>query len=125
MARRKAPVIWFEIPVTNFDKAISFYRTLFGWEFEEASNPSQEYRMIDAGDHSINGGLALRKPGEESRGVGPIFYIQVNDIEMTILRSRKLGATLERPPTFLSREAGMVASIRDPDGNVIGLWASE
>jgi predicted enzyme related to lactoylglutathione lyase len=125
MARRKAPVVWFEIPVTNFERAITFYKTLFGWTFDEADSPAQSYRIIDAGDHSINGGLSLRTADEPHRGAGPIFYIQVSDIEVTILRARKLGAELARPPTFLSRDAGVVASIRDPDGNVIGLWASE
>ena len=59
------------------------------------------------------------------QGMGPLIYIQVNDIEVTILRAQKLGAELVRAPTFLSREAGVVASIRDMDGNVVGLWAAE
>jgi predicted enzyme related to lactoylglutathione lyase len=125
MARRKAPLVWFEIPVTDFDQAIAFYQTLFGWVFHENDTNGQEYRLIDAGDRSIDGGLVLRTDEEAPTGRGPVFYIDVKDIEMTILRAQKIGGTLERKVTFLSRESGVVASVRDPDGNIIGLWSSE
>jgi uncharacterized protein len=125
MARRKAPLIWFDIPVTDFDRAETFYKSLFGWNFTDVESDGEPYRLIDAGDESIDGGLSLRPVEAVPRECGPVFYVQVPDLEVSILQAQKLGGTLERPVTFLSRDAGVVASIRDHDGNVIGLWAEE
>lgn len=124
MAKRKSPVVWFELPVEDFARAQAFYRALFGWSFTETAAGGDPYRLIDAGD-GIDGGLSLRPAGAHPTGVGPLIYVQVADVEATILKARRLGGALARPVSFLSRETGVVACIRDPDGNTVGLWAAE
>jgi len=125
MARRKAPLVWFEIPVTNFDAAEEFYGQLFGWKFLATEQQEGPYRLIDAGEESIDGGLSLRPPGAPPPGFGPIFFVEVPDLEVAIIRAQRLGGKLAKAPLFLSRDAGVVAWIADLDGNSIGLWSAE
>jgi len=125
MARRKSPIVWFEIPVSDFDAAEKFYGPLFGWKFIATEQQEGPYRMIDAGEESIDGGLSLRPTDAPPPGYGPLFYVEVPDLEVAIIRAQRLGGTLAKAPVFLSRDAGVVARIADADGNVIGLWSVE
>lgn len=125
MARRKAPLVWFDIPVADFAVAERFYGELFGWEFEAIEQPAGEYRLIDAGDDSIDGGLSKRPAGSPASGAGPVFFVHVIDIEATIIRAQRLGGRLVEEPLFMSRDAGVRATVADPDGNIIGLWSAE
>lgn len=124
MPRRKHPLVWFELPVDDFARATAFYRKLFGWAAEQSRPDPDEYWHLDAGEQSIDGGLTRRTVRTRPEG-GPLFYVQVEDLEEAVLRARRLGATLEREPVFLGRDSGVIAAIRDLDENVIGLWAPE
>jgi len=51
------PIGWFEIHVTDFDKAKDFYGELFGWEFKRMEGGDFEYWTIFTGEDSIGGGF--------------------------------------------------------------------
>jgi predicted enzyme related to lactoylglutathione lyase len=55
-------VAHFEINVKNAEKAIKFYKNIFGWKIEQWEGP-MEYWLITTGDE--------RKPGINS-GVGKV-----------------------------------------------------
>ena len=115
----KHPLVWFQIPVQDFERARHFYRQVFRWEARPmAGTPVWE---IDAGD-GIGGGF-VQGSGSGGDTEGLTFYVRVPDLEQTILRAVEAGATLLRRPEYLGGALGISAAIRDPDGNIIGLWA--
>jgi hypothetical protein len=113
------PVVWFEIPVRDLQRAATFYGELFGWRFGRVENMDPQYLIIDAGD-SINGGL--RAVDDVASGDGPFVYVAVEGLLDIMERAKEFGGSVDREPTLISDQAGAYAVLRDPDGNRIGVW---
>ncbi len=114
------PVVWFEIPVADLERAAHFYGELFGWRFGRVADFDREYLIIDAGE-SINGGLALVDAGF-TRGDGALVYVAVEGLLEAMDKAGQLGGTVDQEPQLISEQAGAFAVLRDPDGNRIGVW---
>ncbi|MCA1831721.1 MAG: VOC family protein [Actinomycetota bacterium] len=119
MMREQRPVIWFEIPVRDLDRAANFYGEMFGWRFGRIDSDENNYYMIEAGD-SINGGL--RRHDDVMTGDGPLVYIAVEGLLESMERAKELGGSIDMEPTLISEQAGAYAILRDPDGNRVGIW---
>jgi predicted enzyme related to lactoylglutathione lyase len=100
-------------PVSDLEKAKSVYTALLG----EPPQTDGEYYVgyESAGQHI---GLV---PGGGPQGMTtPVAYWHVSDIEAKLAEVTAAGATVKEPP----RDVGggrLVATITDPDGNVLGL----
>jgi predicted enzyme related to lactoylglutathione lyase len=63
-------------------------------------------------------------PRGRSQGVtGPVGYVDVSDIEARLTQLVDAGATPAQPVTDVGG-GKLIATVRDPDGNVIGLTQS-
>ena len=100
-------------PVSDLARAKPVYAALLGIQ-PQADAPY--YVGFDAGGQHI--GLV---PGGGQEGMpSPVAYWQVADIEAKLAEVTAAGATLNEPP----RDVGggrLVATVTDPDGNVLGL----
>ena len=114
-------IVHFEIPATDVEKLSSFYRRVFGWEFQRAEIPGLEYWLISTGPQgkSVGGGM-YRRMGPDDR---PRNFIAVDKIDPAIEEFKAAGGSevvgkMEVP--------GMGYSFigADPEGNVIALWES-
>jgi predicted enzyme related to lactoylglutathione lyase len=101
------------VPVSDLAAAKAAYGSLMGVE-PYADAPF--YVGFRVGEMEV--GL---DPSGHSRGMtGPVCYWTVTDIQATIDELAKAGATLHEPPSDVG--GGMlVGSVKDADGNVIGL----
>ena len=116
------PIGWFEIHVTDFDKAKDFYGELFGWEFKRMEGGDFEYWTIFTGEDSIGGGF-MKKSSPEHEGQAVIIYVEVNDIEKILKGVGEKGGKIEKPKTLISATSGYYGLLRDLDNNLIGLWS--
>ncbi len=100
-------------PVSDLEAAKAVYTALLGVE-PQADAPY--YVGYDAAGQHI--GLV---PGGASQGMtSPIAYWHVSDIEAKLAEVTAAGATVKEPAHDVG--AGrLVATITDPDGNVLGL----
>jgi uncharacterized protein len=118
-------VVHFEIPFDDGDRARRFYGEAFGWQLQ--SIPTMGYTLVTTGPSSdrgptepgfVNGGMMARSA---SPSPAPILVVDVDSIDKALARIGELGGT-----TILERqvvgEMGFSAYVRDPEGNVIGLW---
>ena len=100
-------------PVSDLDAAKAVYTALLGMQ-PQADSPY--YVGYDAGGQHI--GLV---PGGGPQGMSsPVAYWQVPDIEAKLAEVTAAGATVKDAP----RDVGggrLVATVTDPDGNVLGL----
>lgn len=55
------PVCYFEIPVVDLERAIAFYRTVFGFEFERRSIDGHEMALFPRADNQPGASGALAK----------------------------------------------------------------
>ena len=100
-------------PVSDVDKAKAVYSALLG---VAPQTDSSYYVGFDvAGQH-----IGLLPGGGPNGLTSPVAYWHVDDIEVKLAEVTAAGATIKDP----ANEVGggrTVASIIDPDGNVLGL----
>jgi predicted enzyme related to lactoylglutathione lyase len=100
-------------PVSDLEKAKAVYTALLGLP---PQHDAPYYVGYDTEGQHI--GLV---PGGGAQGMGsPVAYWQVSDIEAKLAEVTAAGATLNEAP----RDVGggrLVATVTDPDGNVLGL----
>ncbi len=100
-------------PVSDLAKAKAVYAALLG---VPPSADSSYYVGFDvAGQH-----IGLVPSGGTQSMTSPVAYWHVPDIEAKLAEVTAAGATVKEPP----RDVGggrLVATVTDPDGNVLGL----
>jgi hypothetical protein len=116
------PVIWFEIYVSDFERAKRFYGDLFGWKFEPLTEYDAEYWTISTSEKGLGGALVKREPGAPA-SPSVVIYVHVDDLDHAVDEACKLGASVHRGRTLITKTAGSFVLVRDPDGNILGLWS--
>jgi hypothetical protein len=106
----------------------TYYQQLFGWEYtvgdavtETVSDPGG-YGFVDANTNGggINGGVGGGK-GYESHVV---FYVSVPDVEDALAKAEQFGGKRRMGPE--GTPGGLVVGqFSDPDGNLVGVAATE
>jgi predicted enzyme related to lactoylglutathione lyase len=98
-------------PVSDLTRAKAVYTALLG---TEPTADSDYYVGYDAQGQHI--GLVP----EARKGGSPVAYWHVTDIEATIAEVTAAGATVREPAKDVGH-GRLVATVTDPDGNVLGL----
>ena len=44
--------IWYELLTSDAEAAQRFYASILGWKFADSGQPTMDYRIINAGEHS-------------------------------------------------------------------------
>ena len=122
----KPPVnaaVWFEIPVSDLDKAKAFYSQVLMTEFTDQNdgpNPMSVFAYSSA-PSGVSGHLY---PGEPAvGGSGPTIHLPVPDsVEEGIARVEAAGGKVLSP--VIDIPAGRFAYCLDPDGNSIGIFSN-
>jgi predicted enzyme related to lactoylglutathione lyase len=120
-------VVHFEIHATEPERAIEFYRGIFGWEFTSFGGPA-EYWLIKTGPAEkpgIDGGL-IRRRGEID-GQAVIAYvctIDVESLDQTLAAVIARGGTLALPRMAIPG-VGWLAYAKDTEGNIFGMMQSD
>lgn len=121
MKNKSNPVVYFEIPVANIERAIQFYSAVFSFEFERErihDNEMAFFPLIE-GNNGISGALAQGEIYKPTLN-GTLVYFNTEDIEETLNLAVKNGAKILFPITS-NGEFGWVAEFKDCEGNRIAL----
>lgn len=110
------PICHFEIGVRDKDKSGKFYSQLFDWKTELAPDGSGALMLRTGTDISGH----LNALGHEPHNY-TIFYIMVDDIAATVAKAEQLGGKKLVGPLPVGPD-GQFAWIRDPEGNVVGVY---
>ncbi len=124
MIKNFNPVVYFEIPVTDLDRATKFYTAVFNFNFEKEVIDKNEMALFPFTDkHSgISGALAkgeIYKPTKD----GVIIYFKTENIDSTLKLVNELGGKILYPKTS-NGDIGFVAEFEDSEGNRIALHES-
>ncbi|WP_313266599.1 VOC family protein [Sphingobacterium sp.] len=122
MQERRNPGVYFEIPVSDLNRAIAFYSQLFNFTFEQEDFDDNQmaYFPFQETLSGITGALAkgeIYKPTRE----GVLLYFHVENISAMLERAVSLGGKELYPATFHIDLGFAVAEIEDSEGNRIGL----
>ena len=116
---------WFEIPVTDMDRARRFYEAVFDIEMHDMNLPG--FRMVtfpwENGTGKANGALVKHEMYRPSAD-GVVIYLNANpDIQAVIGRIESAGGSILIPKTQISPEIGYMAFFTDTEGNRLALHA--
>lgn len=115
-------VTHFEIPADNPERAIKFYKKVFGWKIEKWDGPI-EYWLIMTGpedEPGIDGGLARR----EDPDTVVENTIDVKDLDQSIKEVEANGGTIVRPKMAVPG-VGWMAYFIDTEGNIFGMMETD
>ncbi|HLC96853.1 MAG TPA: VOC family protein [Candidatus Nanoarchaeia archaeon] len=120
------PIVHFEIPAENVERAKKFYEKVFGWEIQKYQLPEGEYFIVRTTEvdknmkptsPGINGGLMQRKnPGQPFMN-----YISVDSIDAMCKKIKADGGTIILPKLEIGKGMGWLAAFKDTEGNIMGL----
>jgi uncharacterized protein len=125
MEMKNNVVGWFEIPVVNMERAITFYETVFGFKMER-----HEMGPLDMGWFpAVEGGLGsvgslvrheeYYKPSPD--GVLVYFTAHSGDVANELSRVAEAGGTVLVPRTLITEEIGYYGLFLDSEGNRIAV----
>ena len=115
------PVVHFEIPVTDMERATGFYEAVFGYRLtrEEVDGYDMAFFPRADGKPGASGALAKGDVYQPSRE-GVILYFDVPDIDAVIAKATARGVRVLYAKKDIG-DAGFVAEIEDSEGNRIAL----
>ena len=123
------PIVHFELPVDDLERARGFYGSIFGWKLQDwpmpdgskyigvHTTPIDEKTRQPLKPGAINGGMLMRNENVQA----PIFAIHVSSVDEKVKMVEKAGGKVVMPKMDMMG-MGFYAYVQDPEGNVIGLW---
>ena len=112
---RHGGITYLEIPAADSRQSAAFYEALFGWRI--MNRDADQPKFADPSGLLIGRWIKGRPVSQEA---GMLHYIYVNDVEEAARRATAFGGEIAESP----RPEGnlCVARLRDPAGNLIGIW---
>lgn len=120
-SQKHNPVVYFEIPVVNINRAIRFYQSVFQFSFQKIIIDNNEMALFPfiAKNIGISGALAkgeIYKPTHN----GVVIYFQTEDIDTSLEKVIQNNGKILYPKTS-NGDLGFVAEFEDTEGNRIAL----
>jgi predicted enzyme related to lactoylglutathione lyase len=111
---------YFEIPVVDMDRAITFYQSLLEIELERGTIHDYEMAFFPFEHNGVGISGALAKGDVYRPSIDGVFlYLQIDDIDALISKAIILGSEILLDKT--EAESCFVAEIKDSEGNRICL----
>lgn len=116
------PVIWFEIPATDLERAMRFYETVFVVDLRIVDVGPSRLALFPSEDGKAGAAGALaQRAGFEPAAGGALVFFEVSSIQETIARATEAGGVILMPQTDLPG-LGLTANVGDTEGNQIALF---
>ena len=116
-----ARIVHFELPYDDGGRARKFYEEVFGWQIQGwGEMPAYQLATTGSDGLGIDGALYQRRQPD----LGVLVYVAVPDVIDALDRAERAGATVVQPKTQIGG-VGYSAVLRDPEGNVLGLFETE
>ncbi len=117
---------WFEIPVSDIERAQDFYEGIFDMdmaEMQEMMGMKMVGFPIEMGNGKVGGALVESQYHTPSQ-TGAVVYLNANpDIQTIIDRIEDCGGEVTMPRTLINDEIGYMAFFNDTEGNRVALHA--
>ena len=108
-------ICYVEIPAVDIPRSAEFYAKVFGWGIRRRGDGSTAF---DDATGAVSGAWVAGRPPSPQPGL--LIYIMVDSVATTIDTVVTHGGALVQP---IGKDAPEItARVRDPAGNVIGLY---
>ena len=109
-------VSWFELPATNFQRALNFYNQVLGAELQPIEMDGVKMGFFPHSDGGV-GGAVVYGEGYQPASEGSIIYLNGGaDLSVPLARVEQAGGKIVMPKTGIG-ENGFYAMFLDSEGN--------
>ena len=119
---------WFEIPVSDLNRAKKFYETIFGIQMQDMQmgDITMSFFPYNPGSGKLSGALCkgdMYTPGGKG---GPLIYFNGNpDLKTALDKVESAGGKVIVPKTEITPEIGNFAIFMDSEGNTVALHSQK
>lgn len=118
---------WFEIPVSDIDRARKFYESVFGIKLDIMEMEGNKMAMFPYMPQSgkVSGALVEGEWYRPSSEAGPMIYLNGNpDLAEPLSRVKAAGGSIVLDKMQINEEVGCMAIFIDTEGNRIALHSN-
>jgi len=115
---------WFEVPVTDFERAKKFYESIFDYQMPEnqVGEAKMGFFLYDFQGGKVGGAIVKRPGFHIPSEQGSLIYLNCQpDLQIVLDRVEKSGGKSLLPKTLVGEGLGYWALITDTEGNRIAL----
>lgn len=113
---------WFEIPVSDMDRAARFYSALFDCHLHRMDFGEFQMAIFP---HGVVGAALCAGPWYHPGTSGPVVYLNANpDLQATLDKVEAAGGSVVMPKKQISPEHGHMALFIDSEGNRLALHSN-
>jgi uncharacterized protein len=126
LKRMEHIITWFEIPVSDFERAVHFYEEVFQIKMEPANMGAYKMAFFpDKGAGTVSGALCYGD-GYIPSGNGNLLYLNANpDMEALLNRVNAAGGRVLALKTLISKEQGYFGLFLDTENNKIAVHSRD
>ncbi|AKA95728.1 VOC family protein [Corynebacterium ulcerans] len=117
---------WIDLSTHDLEGSRTFYKELFGWEFNSQGEEYGGYNIILSEGEPVGGAMDSHM-GPEGRSETPMaptawtIYLKVDDMDVALAAALETGGQILLPSMQVG-SLGFMAIVSDPAGGVVGLW---
>lgn len=120
------PVVHFEMPYVDRDRAAKFYESVFGWKTQKLGEEMGNYLLVTTADKdgspdaprgAINGGFYPKQPDAPAV---PSVVIGVGNIRESMAKVTRAGGKVLGDPMMIPG-IGEYVNFRDTEGNQVSM----
>ena len=125
----KNVVGWFEIPTGDMERAIRFYKDVFGFEFHRMKMPQIDMALFPSVEEGLGscGSLVHNSDFYKPLDNGVLIYFTATsgDVANELKKVEPAGGKVLVAKTQISEEYGYMGLILDSEGNRIGIHSRQ
>ena len=116
---------WFNIAVSNFDRAVTFYETALDTKLEIIRKPEEAMGLFPADmEKGVGGAISFREGCNPGKGGTTVYLNAQGKLDAVLARVPGAGGRIIMPRTAIPPH-GFIGIIEDTEGNHVGLHSME
>lgn len=116
---------WFEIPVTDFSRAKTFYERVLDIAIEPMAMGPVTMGMLSSDQNAVGGAIVHGDGGSPSSSGTLVYLNGGDDLAPMLARVEQAGGTIVAPKTEIGNDFGFFAHFIDTEGNKVGLHSMQ
>lgn len=122
----KKLIAFFEIPATDFNRAVRFYETILDLHLDICDcGGSEKMAFFPKENGKVTGAISQASGFNPSKD-GVLISLQVEDMNSVLSEVEKNGGKALRPKTKIEADGmGHFSIFLDSEGNSVGLYSNE
>lgn len=117
-------ISWFEIPATDFSRAVSFYKSVLGLDIKETEMFGTKMGFFPSDGKNVSGAIVQGEDYKPSTDGVLVYLNGGNDLQTVLDKIEKNKGKVIVPKTQISPEMGYFGMFIDTEGNKMAVHST-